>query len=308
MKRLFIIGNGFDLAHRLPTKYLDYRSFLLKDSKNEYFCMRMENTYGLGVNADYWWRDFENSLGEGYIFEAEFDAMAKCAIDDMVTDDGEEMYDIEETLRYHFKPYYDFMNKLNETVLQWIESIDISEIEPIFKRITPQNSYYFTFNYTDVLEDVYNIPENKVCHIHGSKYEKSVIMGHGNLEVMKKYQKEIDEKEHRLDKNGAEISRGIYYFYTASFKNTKDIIENNQYVFDQYRGINEVHVFGHSLGEVDMPYFKEIKNRVLKTADWFFYIFCNINEFSDKKKELHKKIECLRINRKHIHVCQSSKF
>ena len=28
MKKLFIIGNGFDSAHKLPTKYSDFREFL----------------------------------------------------------------------------------------------------------------------------------------------------------------------------------------------------------------------------------------------------------------------------------------
>lgn len=31
MKRLFIIGNGFDIAHGLPTRYLDFREFLEKN-------------------------------------------------------------------------------------------------------------------------------------------------------------------------------------------------------------------------------------------------------------------------------------
>lgn len=68
--------------------------------------MRMESTYGLGKSTDYWWRDFETNLGEGDAFETDFETMAECAIDEMVTDDGEEMYDVEDTLRYHFEPYY----------------------------------------------------------------------------------------------------------------------------------------------------------------------------------------------------------
>lgn len=308
MKRLFIIGNGFDLAHGLPTRYLDYRDFLNRSSENEDFCMRMEKTYGLDEFSDYWWQDFETNLGIGYSFEDDFELMAECAINDMVTDDGEEMYDIEETLRYHFKPYYNFMNKLNKTVLQWVRSIDITGIKPIFKRITSKDNYFLTFNYTDILEDVYKIPINKICHIHGSATEGSVIMGHGNIAAIEKYQKEADEKEEKLDKNGAEISRGIYEFYIASFKDTKRIIYMNNFILDTFMGITEIHVFGHSLGEVDMPYFQEIKKRVLNTADWYFYIYCNANELSEEKKEVYKKIECLRIGRKHVHVLQASKF
>lgn len=65
MKRLFIIGNGFDLVHDLPTKYLDYRIFLKNSSENDSFCMDMEQAYGLNEFTDYWWRDFETNLGLG---------------------------------------------------------------------------------------------------------------------------------------------------------------------------------------------------------------------------------------------------
>ena len=34
--KLYIIGNGFDLAHRLKTKYSDYRDFLRKKNKKEW--------------------------------------------------------------------------------------------------------------------------------------------------------------------------------------------------------------------------------------------------------------------------------
>ena len=30
MSSLFIIGNGFDIAHGIPTKYSDFREFILK--------------------------------------------------------------------------------------------------------------------------------------------------------------------------------------------------------------------------------------------------------------------------------------
>ena len=308
MKRLFIIGNGFDLAHKIPTRYLDYRAFLKSSPENEDFCMRMESTYGLGKSTDYWWRDFETNLGEGDAFETDFETMAECAIDEMVTDDGEEMYDVEDTLRYHFEPYYIFMNQLNKTVLQWVESIDINSIKPIFKRINEKDSYFFTFNYTGVLEKVYKIPANKICHIHGSVAEKSVIMGHGNLAAIEKYQNEAYEKEERLDKNGAEISRGIYKFYMNSFKDTKKIVEINESIINHYMGVAELHIFGHSLGNVDMPYFQEIKKHVLKTANWYFYVFCDKKELPEKRKELYKKIECLRIKRKYVHVLQTTKF
>ena len=218
------------------------------------------------------------------------------------------MPDVEDTLRYHFEPYYEFMNKLNETVLQWIETIDVNQAKRIFKRVKAADSYFFTFNYTELLEEVYKVPEKQICHIHGSISEGTVEIGHGNLESIEKYREEAHEKEKIFDKNGAEISKGIYNFYKASFKDTKKIIAANEDIFNGYRGITEVYVYGHSLGEVDMPYFKEIKRHIVKNAAWYFYVLCKKEELKEKKAELLKKIECLHIKRQYIHIYTVDKF
>lgn len=53
----------------------------------------------------------ENSISEMLNnFLIPFETMAESVIDTMITDEGEEMYDIEDTLKYHFEPYYNFMN------------------------------------------------------------------------------------------------------------------------------------------------------------------------------------------------------
>ena len=302
MKRLFIIGNGFDRAHNLPTRYIDYRNFLKNSSENDRFCMQMENTYGIREDDEYWWSDFETNLGEGSNFEIEFEAMANSAVDDMVTDEGEEMYDIEETLRYHFEPYYNFMNKLNGTVLEWVESIDITKVKSIFHKLENKENYFFTFNYTQVLEKVYDIPGDRICHVHGSAQEGRVIMGHGNLNSIEKYRKEAEEKSKKLDKNGAEISNGIYEFYLASFKNTESIIEWNRTEMKKYYGIEEVHVFGHSLGKVDMPYYQEIKKCISNKANWYFYIY------NETEQNVLNKIGDLKIEDQYIHILSSENF
>lgn len=54
---LVIIGNGFDLAHRLPTKYADFYHYLEKTNPN---CIdRLDSLFTFGEQ----WCDFENGLG-----------------------------------------------------------------------------------------------------------------------------------------------------------------------------------------------------------------------------------------------------
>lgn len=194
------------------------------------------------------------------------------------------------------------MRKLNSTVLEWVESIDIARINPIFQQLKNKENYFFTFNYTQVLEQVYNIPNDRICHIHGSGQAGQVIMGHGNLDSIKKYREEATEKIEKLDKNGAEISNGIYEFYQASFKDTKKILKWHEREMENYQGIEEIYVFGHSLGKVDMPYFQKIKKYVSNNANWYFYIY------NETEKSILDKIEDLRIKDEHIYILPSEQF
>lgn len=71
-KTLIIVGNGFDLFHSIPSKYIDFASFLkAKDSE----LYDLVETY-FSVDQDFWW-EFEERL-------AEFDAAS-------LIDDAQEM-------------------------------------------------------------------------------------------------------------------------------------------------------------------------------------------------------------------------
>lgn len=76
--KLYYIGNGFDLAHNLPTRYLDFKEYF-KTNYPEYY-YRFIEMYGLGeIHSDYngpyyddseseeiieLWMDFENTLSK----------------------------------------------------------------------------------------------------------------------------------------------------------------------------------------------------------------------------------------------------
>ena len=64
--KLFIIGNGFDIAHRLETSYINFRDYLIEEEWE--FLDRFEEMYGCHLDMDrrlaerYLWKDFENNL------------------------------------------------------------------------------------------------------------------------------------------------------------------------------------------------------------------------------------------------------
>ena len=62
---------------------------------------------------------------------------------------------------------------------KWVDNCQKSITAPKYIHIEKEDSFFINFNYTDVLEMLYKIPEERVLHIHGrsSKHER-LIYGH----------------------------------------------------------------------------------------------------------------------------------
>lgn len=67
--------------------------------------------------------------------------------------------------------------------------------------------------------------------------------------------------------------------------------------------IKKVNIIGHSLREVDIPYFCAVKNNVMKDAIW------NIYYYLDGDKLMYRdKIDSLWIDYQNIRIIKSNKF
>ena len=189
--KLFIIGNGFDLAHGLKTSYYDFRSYL--DEENWEFLSSLESMYGLSIGG--WmdhaseeiikdvlekvlWENFESNLSN---------------IDETIIYDGEDIelgleggdIGVEDTLDDYWEDQYEFVKRLNDYLVDWVKQIDISNIFKKTNMISEfSNDKFITFNYTLVLEEIYYINKENVLHIHGSidENDDSPIIGHGDKE------------------------------------------------------------------------------------------------------------------------------
>lgn len=293
MKTLYILGNGFDIAHDLKTKYSDFYKYLLENKDTQMFLYNMINAYG--TYDDEWWYTFEENLGDGSWFEIEFE--------NMITDDGDEMPDIESALEMHWEAYYKFMEKLNDYVLKWIsDSVDLSIVNPKVKRLKKANDYFVSFNCTMVLEDIYKISEWNVLHVHGSVAERNAIMGHGNLDVIRKYKDRAENALTRLDKNAATVNEAIASFYEATLKDTKQVIDLNDYFWRRLHEVERVEVYGHSLGSVDMPYFEKIQSSISAGVEWYIY------NFDMPEEEIRKRMISFGVQQEYIHVLSYKKF
>ena len=142
MAKLYIIGNGFDLWHGLPTGY-DHFYELNKEMLDEF-----ENYFSFNVAHVGPWHDFEKSLGCFDWFKF-YDAHNHT---DLASENfsRREVYCLEDDLNEQADHY---VEKIRESFREWVEGIDISVGET--KLRFPQDASFITFNYTSTLESIY---------------------------------------------------------------------------------------------------------------------------------------------------------
>ena len=129
-------------------------------------------------------------------------------------------------------------------------------------------------------------------------------MGHGNADAINKLSRNAEKSEYKFEKNWAVVQFCLYKFYKSTYKDTKSIIKSNENIFNQYKDVKEVYVYGHSMGDVDKPYFMEIKRHISPDANWFIYILNS----KDEKKSWIKKVDFLKIDNERLHFLESSTF
>ena len=282
--KLFIIGNGFDIGHNLPTSYWDFRTFLVRVHQN--FLNVFEEQYDIYANMHdeqkkaILWSRFETNLAN--IHEDEIISMGTGI--EMGLESGD--IGIEDTLYSYFGKQYKYIEKLAVFLKDWVRTIKIRDCLPRVSSINPSNhDYFITFNYTAVLENIYRISPGNVLHIHGSlrEYTPDPIIGHGNQERILKIQKQIDEADSLFDEKLSSICHVVKDYYTRTLKDIKSHSYSLRTLLD--KKIDEIIVIGHSVEGIDMPYFDLIDLYTGKAKKWIVYCY-DMKEAPTKKQSL----------------------
>lgn len=271
-KRLYIIGNGFDIAHNLPTSYNpDFKRIAEKyESENfwEIYQSREPNI----------WADFENLLGcpDFNSLEEIFNGYAPDYRSDSESDRVDIILQVD--VNGHLMPaLYKFAEQAEC-------SLKNTNRERFIERILDNEAFYITFNYTHTLEKIYDISCEHVLHVHGEVGEDNLLMGYPKGKFTpEKYFYDVRQKG-RGPYAELEIQDYIdeiedYYIRTAydelldkckSFYKDIKVDLVNSFLDNAKSRIEEIIVYGHSC-EIDFDYFDAINKRYPK-AKWFFYV------------------------------------
>ena len=303
MSKLFIIGNGFDCSiHGLPTKYTDFRRYLvslLGVDKWEYdplalvtipeitvlpdgdtrvdrtslikFVIRIiDGCSDLNEEGEPLWSKLEKYLGDSIYnnFSMLFEN-----IDDYSENDREFVgAAINEERAYQIRNVFQEIKALfSEWAHNEISQLNFDGVSlcSIARVLSCGDCYYLNFNYSETLEKAYRINPDRICHIHGLAGDRSseIVFGHGDGELL--------EMPFNLLGSGFELDD----LKRALKKDTNKSICTHGEFFSKIKGVTVIYPSGFSFSEVDNPYIEHIHN-LSPHAIWFF----NRHDWNSKQR------------------------
>lgn len=275
-KNLYLIGNGFDIHHRIRCKYPDFQIYL--HERKSVLENRLFQVYDLHLGN--LWSSLEDNLGE-ITPEAILDNSVYGPMVMILTDiSGEKIAlsidDYSECVSeigYTLERLY---NALQTEFINWILQLEsASSIQKVV--INKEKSAFVSFNYTQTLENTYGISSSKILYIHGcAARNDNLIFGHNKTpnELLKKWGNQFSEE----DIDSLVVAA---YELCILYKDVDLIIEKNALFWETIKNVEKIHVWGLSLSEVDIPYIKYINSIIThNSVQWEFSWYSE----SDKKR------------------------
>ncbi len=270
MKHLYIIGNGFDIHHDIPSSYKDFHQWIEENDKEllaqmqEFFIDSYDST---------WWKDFEHNLSslDAYsIIYTKVQENYPNIADDNFSDS--EWYDAEHAVERQIDDIY---GAIEIAFRKWVNTLPRGNSQKKISMI--HGSHFLSFNYTDTLESLYGINSDNILYIHGKAKEtnKKLILGHGTTKKQLHDLIRIDavEDDSTLDFITSRAKETAITCIANKRKNVEQNIEENKKWFDTLFNITHIHIYGFSLSDIDMPYMFQIinsVNRELVTIEFSF--------------------------------------
>ena len=262
---LYILGNGFDLMHRVPSSYYSFRDSL---GKNNNLRLALEIFW----TPEDIWADFENALAK---FNAE--AMSGSFMVDFWLENFE-AYDVDDGLAEFYmaiegmaNPILTVVRELPRRFRMWVESLKIGTADRPLKCLF-RDGKVLCFNYTEFVEDLYGVSEENVCYIHGCRRktkgasQAKLVLGHlpGASQNFFDYPYKKPRWHKDTKKQGLVAAAQAHVMDLIAdcdeelTKHSSEIIARHRAFFDGLSDVRDVVVIGHSLSQVDWEYFEAV--------------------------------------------------
>ncbi len=292
MEKLVIIGNGFDVAHGLNTRYSNFMEYLQSYEKvPEYATERFIWLHSVSesdqakhnfykalckyIPEDDLWSCFEYALCEIDSKDVESENSNYLIVygDDNWTDSAHHDY------QYMIEEDLSFAHNIPKYFHEWI-SREVTAVSRIIStKIINPKSIFLNFNYTDTLEKTYNIPAERILYVHGNAVRgDKLILGHHDKSLFQSEPEPIFNTEEERDMyyenliddvRIIEAQEIIKSYYKATYKDTASIIKYNYNFFNTLTDIKEIFILGHSLSDIDYDYFNIVAQKVSTDCKWY---------------------------------------
>lgn len=303
MSSLFIIGNGFDIAHGIQTAYRDFRkyiidlypdSLLFRDntvSIEEYGDLPIDEVaaetllYAMDHASGEDWNDFEDALSRIHFY----DKLPGYSSERHKEGTLEHQQEVTQFLMIAgmisgalaesaSACWQEFFSSWIKTIEHTLENSAIKPHSNLISLFGDPDAKFMSFNYTKTLQHVYGV--KVVKHIHNRVGQK-LIFGHGC----------DDPWYFEPEGNRPSFASSELEDFIASLR--KDTNKQLRKYSDFFRKlgleIDKVYSYGFSYAKVDSPYIKEVVRRISPYATWYF-----TEHEAKNKKELGKKKSKLR--------------
>lgn len=226
-RKLYIIGNGFDLWHGMPTSLSEFKGFVeVHDSD----LLKAIQDY---LPADEDWSDLELAL-------------ADIDVDSIVQDHEHLMmpYGAED---WSDSGHHDFQHEVSRIVEtlskelrcrlgQWLRQVPVptlSTAEVHLHSIDP-TALFLTFNYTSTLEQLYLVPDRHILHIHGRAefLDSNLVLGHAWNPLDRQSLNERPDIED-IDTRLMEANSILDKYFSATFKHSDRLLQEYRPFFGE---------------------------------------------------------------------------
>lgn len=250
--RLYVIGNGFDRWHGIPSGLEHFKDYVENTDRDVY---REVEDY---LPAEKNWANLELALAyldADMLIDNLGHFMGSYAADDW-SDSGHHDFQLEvgnvvERLSCSLQAHF----------ADWVRQLPIPthSTAPALLSTLDRQARFLSFNYTSTLSRVYGVAPERILFIHGcaAQPDDTLILGHAwNPSARRSLNARADIEE--LDTRIVEANTIIDDYFSSTFKRSSELIARHAAFFDSLTTIEQVIVLGHSLSDVDAAYFQAL--------------------------------------------------